>query len=77
MVIFETLTKSSVSAAKLTMPSLRRGTLKSGAIILPVFPWNVITPSEIPFNIFMGVQNPPVTKQSVLGLLAVMDIDLM
>lgn len=48
--------------------------LKSAAIILPVFPWNVITPSEIPFNIFMDVQNPPVTK---LSLLAVMDIDLM
>lgn len=59
MVIFETLTKGSVSAAKLTMPSLRRDTLKSGVIILPVFSWNVITPSEIPFNIFMGVQNPP------------------
>lgn len=36
-----------------------------------------IPPSEIPFNIFMDVQNHPVTKLSVLSLLAVMDIDLM
>lgn len=76
MVIFENLTKRSMPVAKFTMMSCRRGMLKSGAIILSLFPWNVITPSETPFNIFMDVQNPPVTKLSVLSLLAVMDIDL-